>query len=106
LIMVGGNLADNFIIGASARAGGASWLSIGIAFLAGLVGTILLPPVGGILAALLGIFIVEMICQRGNWRKAMESARNIALGCGGSAILRFGLGIMMVILWLVWVFIL
>ena len=104
LIMLAGNLADNFIMGASARAGGASWLSIVIALIAGVIGTILLPPIGGILAALLGIFVVEVIRMQGNWRKALEAARNIAIGCGGAVLVRSGLGMAMILLWIVWAF--
>ncbi|NPV87450.1 MAG: DUF456 domain-containing protein [Anaerolineae bacterium] len=106
LIMLAGNLADNFIMGASARAGGASWLSIVIALIAGVIGTLLLPPIGGILAALLGIFVVEVIRMRGDWRKALEAARNIALGCGGAVIVRSALGMLMILLWVVWAFLL
>jgi uncharacterized protein YqgC (DUF456 family) len=103
VIMLGGNIIDNVIMGASARISGTSWLAIGIALVGGVVGTILLPPVGGLLLALLGIFAVEWIRLR-SWRKGLESVRSWAVGCGGAAILRFGLGIAMIGLWVLWVF--
>ena len=103
VIMLVGNVVDNVIMGASARLTGASWLAIGVALVGGIAGTIFFPPLGGLLAALLGIFIVEAIRLR-DWRKALESARSMAVGCGGSTIVRFGLGILMIALWVVWAF--
>ena len=103
LLMLGGNIIDNVIMGASARVSGTSWLAIGVALLGGLAGTILLPPFGGLLIALLGVFAVEWIRHR-NWRKGFESARSWVVGCGGAAILRFCLGLIMIGLWIIWAF--
>jgi uncharacterized protein YqgC (DUF456 family) len=43
--MIAGISADNVLMGAGARRGGASWLTIGVALVAGIVGTILFPPI-------------------------------------------------------------
>src|SRR5512132_3086170 len=61
LLMILGNLVDNFIMGARARVQGASWLAIGVALAAGVLGSIIFPPFGGLIAALLGLFAVEML---------------------------------------------
>ena len=90
-------------MGASARQTGASWWSIAIALLAGVIGTILLPPFGGILFALLGIFIIEWIRLK-TWREALESARSMAVGCGWSSLIRLGVGVIMLVLYVVWAF--
>jgi uncharacterized protein len=103
ILMLAGGVVDNLFMGAGARMSGASWLSIGVALVAGLVGSILWPPFGGILLALVGIFLVEIIRAR-ELRKAWESTRNMAFGCGASVFTRFGIGMVMIGLWLVWVF--
>jgi uncharacterized protein YqgC (DUF456 family) len=104
LIMIGGNISDNLIMGASARQKGASWLAIGVALLGGLVGSVMMPPFGGLLLALAGLFAVEYIRLK-DWRKALDSTKSMAIGCGWAAFLRFGLGMVMIGLWLVWVFV-
>jgi uncharacterized protein len=103
ILMLAGGVVDNIFMGAGARMSGASWLSIGVALIAGLVGSILWPPFGGILLALAGIFIVEIIRVR-QLRLAWESTRNMAFGCGASVFARFGIGAVMIGLWAVWVF--
>lgn len=100
LLMIGGSIIDNILMGASARMTGASWLGIGIALLAGILGSIFLTPIGGLLLALLGIFIVEIIRLR-DWRKALNSATSMAIGCGSSAFVRFGIGCLMVLIWVI-----
>lgn len=102
LIMIGGNLADNFIMGASARRTGASWLAIGVALLAGVIGSLAFPPFGGLIAALLGVFLVEYLRLR-DVEKAWVSTRGMAAGCGMAVLLRFGLGVVMILMWLLWV---
>ena len=79
--MIVGNVADNLFMGGSARYSGASWLSIGIALVAGVAGSILFPPVGGLIAALIGIFIVELVRLK-DLRHAWKSLRSMATGCG------------------------
>lgn len=100
VLMIGGSIVDNILMGASARMTGASWLGIGIALLAGILGSIFLTPIGGLFLALLGIFIVEIVRLR-DWRKALNSATSMAIGCGSSAFVRFGVGCVMVLIWVV-----
>jgi uncharacterized protein len=104
VLMIVGNFADNLLMGASARKTGASWISILVALVAGIVGTFVLPPVGGLLFALVGIFIVEYIRVR-DWKKALESLRGMATGCGWSVAARFIIGLMMIAWWLIWAFV-
>lgn len=101
ILTVVGGLMDNILMGASARVSGASWLSIGVALVGAVVGSILLPPVGGLLLALAGIFLVEYTRIR-DWRKALESTRGMALGCGWGVVARFGFGVLVMIVWLIW----
>lgn len=105
LLMIFGNLVDNYMMGASARQKGASWLAIGVALLGGLLGSILWTPLGGLLIALLGLFAVEYIRLR-DWRQAYESTRSMLIGCGWAGIIRFGIGLVMISLYAIWAFIL
>ncbi len=105
LLMIFGNLVDNYMMGASARQKGASWLAIGVALLGGLLGSILWTPLGGLLIALLGLFVVEYVRLR-DWRQAYESTRSMLIGCGWAGIIRFGIGLVMISLYAIWAFVL
>jgi len=102
LLMLGGNLLDNLFMGASARKTGASWLAVGVALVGGVVGSLLFPPFGGLVVALLGLFAVEFYRLR-DWRKAVESAKGMAAGCGWAVLARMAVGMVMIALWLGWV---
>ena len=101
--MIAGISADNVLMGAGARQGGASWLTIIVALIAGIAGTILLPPIGGFIAIPIAIFLLELIRVR-EWRSAWRATRGLALGWGLSFLVRFGIGLVMIATWLVWVF--
>jgi len=103
ILMIIGNISDNLMMGAGARQRGASWLSIGVALVAAIAGTIVWPPVGGFLAALVGVFLVELIRLK-ELRKAWDSLRGMASGCGWSIILRFIIGMVMIFWWILWAF--
>ncbi len=101
--MIAGISADNVLMGAGARQGGASWLTILVALVAGIVGTVLFPPIGGFIAIPIAIFLLELIRVR-EWRSAWQAMRGLALGWGLSFLVRFGIGLVMIAAWLVWVF--
>ncbi len=102
-LMLFGSVVDNIIMGQRARQQGASWLAITVALVAGLAGSVLLPPFGGLVAALVGLFAVEFIRLR-DWKQALVSTRSMAVGCGWAAVIRFGIGLVMIALWLVWIY--
>ncbi|MEN6434922.1 MAG: DUF456 domain-containing protein [Anaerolineaceae bacterium] len=102
--MVIGSISDNFLMGINARSTGASWLAIGVAVVGGIVGSLVFPPFGGILAALLGIFIVELIRIK-DLKQAWVSLKGMATGCSAAVVLRFAMGIGMIILWCIWAFV-
>jgi uncharacterized protein len=60
---------DNIMMGASAKTHGASWWSIAAALLGGVVGSIVLPPLGGLVLSMAGIFLAEYLRLR-NLRQA------------------------------------
>jgi uncharacterized protein YqgC (DUF456 family) len=101
-LMLLGNIVDNLVMGAKAKAQGASWLAIGVALAAGIVGSLAFPPFGGLIAALIGLFAVEMLRLR-DLKQALASTRSMAVGCGWAALIRFGIGVLMILLWGAWV---
>jgi uncharacterized protein len=96
-----GSFGDNLLMGAGARKGGASWISIILAGIAGLLGTVLFPPFGGLVAAPLTVLLLEYLRKR-DMRQATIAVRGLAIGWGLTFFLRFGVGILMIVLWLVW----
>ncbi len=103
LLMVVGSLVDNLLMGAGARKGGASWLSLGAAVVAGLAGTLLWPPAGGLIAAPAAVLLVEYLRVK-DWKKAFIAMRGMAAGWLLSIAVRFVIGLVMMGLWGIWVY--
>ena len=101
LLMIGGSVIDNVLMGTQARQSGASWVSIAAALVFGLAGNFVLPVIGGLIAALLALFIAEWI-RRKNWRESLKSVGGMAWGCGWAVVVRFIMGTAMIGLWMIW----
>jgi uncharacterized protein YqgC (DUF456 family) len=102
LLMIFGNLVDQLLMGAKARQSGASWAGVILSTIAALVFSLLFPPFGGLVAALVVLFVVEVIRLR-NIAKAGQSTREMAVGCATAIAARFGIGLLMIGLWCLWV---
>jgi uncharacterized protein len=102
VLMIAAGLVDNLFMGAGARTGGAAWGSIVVALIAGVAGTFLLPPFGGIIAAPLAVLLLEYLRVR-DLRQAWLALRGMAAGWGLSFVARFSIGLIMMILWWLWV---
>lgn len=105
LLAIAGSLADNVLMGTGARKMGASWLSVGLALVGGLLAAVFWTPLGGLLVALGVLFLAEYI-RRGDWRSALIATRNMALGCGWATAIRILVGFVIIGIWLFWAFIL
>ena len=101
LLAVIGWLSDNFLMGAKARQSGARWSSIAIALIAGFVFSLVLTPLGGIVACLVGLFLAEYSYRR-NTNETLLVVRDMLIGWGWAFIVRFGLGTLMIIAWSIW----
>jgi uncharacterized protein YqgC (DUF456 family) len=101
ILAVAGMVLDNVFMAAGARKGGAAWTTLFIGVVAGVVGTILFPPIGGLILAPVVIFLIEWSKQK-DWRKALLSIRGMAVGWGFSFVGRFGIGVLMIICWIIW----
>lgn len=102
LLVIAAGVVDNLFMGAGARTGGASWSTIIIALIAGVMGTILLPPFGGIIAAPGAVLLLEYLRVR-DLQKAWLALRGMTLGWGLSFVARLSLGLIIMILWWLWV---
>ncbi len=83
----------------SGVSGRALLTSIGL----GLVGLLLFPPIGSLVGAILGLFLVEYFKHGKDARKAWRGVWGYAKGCGWSAIAEFGLCVVMMGVWGAWV---
>jgi hypothetical protein len=101
ILLVIGSLIDNILMGSRAHKEGAAWSTVVLGLLAGVLGTIIFPPFGGIIAAPLVVLVIETIRQR-NIKKALLSLRGMAVGMGSAYIVRLFIGMAMIGLWLVW----
>ena len=104
VLMIVGSLIDNLLMGASARQKGASWWSLGAALVGAILGTILLPPIGGLIFALLALFIVEYFRLK-DTKQAFDSSTSLVTGCGWSVGVRLLFGFIMLFLWILWAFV-
>jgi len=100
LIAVG---ADNLLMGAKAREKGAEWSSILAALAAGVIFTFVFPPIGGIIAAPLVLYLMEYR-RLDDSKAATDVVKGLVLGLGLSFLARFGLGLIMIAVWAAWAF--
>jgi uncharacterized protein YqgC (DUF456 family) len=101
LLMILGSLVDNLLMGGKARQAGASWISIGGALLAGLFGTFVFPPLGGIIAAPTLLFLLEFARLRDS-QAAWDVTRGLLVGWGLAFGARFMIGLVMIAIWTIW----
>jgi uncharacterized protein len=101
VLLILGVSIDNILMGARAHKEGAAWSSLGLGMLAGILGTLLFPPVGGFIAAPLVVLLMEYLRQR-DISKALASLRGLAVGWGLSFVVRFFIGLIMIGVWLIW----
>ncbi len=103
VLMLGGSVLDNLLMGAKAHKEGAPWWVVLIALASAIVGSIAIPIpiIGGILAALLVLFLLEWLRLK-DARKALVSMRGMLVGCGWAVVFRVIIGLIMIGLWLIW----
>ena len=103
VLMLAGSILDNVLMGAQAHKEGAPWWVVLIAMAAAIIGSFVIPIpiIGGILAALLVLFLLEWMRLK-NARKALASMRGMLVGCGWAIVFRFIIGLVMIGFWLIW----
>jgi uncharacterized protein YqgC (DUF456 family) len=103
VLMVVGSILDNVLMGALAHKEGAPWWVVLVAMVSALIGNFVIPiPIlGGILAALLVLFLIEWLRLK-DAKKALASMRGMLIGCGWAVAFRVIIGLVMIGLWLIW----
>lgn len=101
LLMIVGNVADNLIIARKMRDKYIPWSSIFLAFAAGIVASLFFTPIGGLIAAPLGLLVAEYNRLKDR-KKAIESTKAYMIGWGWAFGVRFLIGLAMTGLWMLW----
>jgi len=101
LLMLGGNVLDNIIIAKHVRDKDVPWSSIIWASVAGIIVSIFLTPIAGIIASPLGLFLAEWYRLKDR-NTAFASTKAWLTGWGWSFLARFGVGILMILFWGLW----
>ena len=103
LLMVAGSILDNVLMSTTAHKEGAPWWVVLVAMAAAIIGSFVIPIpiIGGILSALLVLFLIEWL-RRKDWRKALTAMKGMLVGCGWAFVFRFIIGLIMIGLWLIW----
>jgi hypothetical protein len=104
ILMIVGNIIDNIIIARHVRDKEVPWSSIILGFLAGLIASLFLTPIVGIVASPTGLFLAELYRLKDR-KIAFESTRAWMTGWGWSFAARFVIGVFMVIFWMLWAWI-
>ena len=103
-LMIGGNIVDNLIIAAKMRDQFIPWSSILLAFGAGIIVSIFLTPLAGLIAAPLGLFLAELR-RLNNRDEALKSTKAYMIGWGWAFGARFIIGVTMIGSWMLWAWI-
>jgi uncharacterized protein YqgC (DUF456 family) len=105
VLMVLAIIVDLTLGAAGAAKKGASWQAIAASLVGGLIGLLFFPPLGALLGALLGVFIVEYQRRNQNAQEAWEAVKGYAMGCGWSVVVRVLIAIVMIGVWGIWVWV-
>jgi uncharacterized protein len=101
ILMIVGNVADNLIIARKMRDKYIPWSSILIAFVAGIFASLFFTPIGGLIAAPLGLLVAEYNRLKDR-KKAIDSTKAYMVGWGWAFGARFIIGLGMTGLWMLW----
>ena len=101
ILMLVGSVIDNIIIASKMRGHSIPWSSILLAYAAGIIASMFLTPLVGLPAAPLALFGAEYFRLRDR-KQAFISARTYMIAWGWSFLAVFGVGVLMLIFWLLW----
>lgn len=99
LLAVVGSLVDNVLMGAKALEHGASKRSIVLTLVIAIGVSLFLSPIGGLISAPISLYLLEKANGHSN-EKAWAITRGLMTGWGWAFVARFGIGIIMIVLWL------
>ena len=85
----------------AADAAGASTKSQWAAVIGAIIGFFVIPVVGVIVGAVVGVALAEY-WEKKEWAGAWESTKGVLTGMGAAAIAQFGIGVIILVVWLGW----
>lgn len=101
VLMIIGNIADGALMSAKALEYGASKGSIVLTLLVSIAVSLVMSPLGGLIAAPLTLYLSEK--ARGHSKEeAWAITRGLMTGWGWAFVARFGIGVVMIGLWAIW----
>ena len=98
-----GVVAEVWASGVGARLGGASLWGVLAGLVFGAAGLLFLGPLGAVGGLLLGTFVVELIRQKDS-RLAARGTLGMGVGYGASFVIKLGLSLVVIGLWVLWLF--
>lgn len=101
---LGGVVAEIWMSGVGGKIGGASFTSVLVGLILGIIGFIFLTPIGGLVLLLVGTFTMEYH-RLGDAEEALKGMLGVGLGYGASFAVKLILGVVMMGLWILWVII-
>jgi uncharacterized protein YqgC (DUF456 family) len=104
LLMIGGNIVDNIIIAKHMLDKQIPWSSILWSFAAGIIASLFLTPIAGMIASPFGLYAAEWYRLKDK-QQAFENTKAWMTGFGWSLAARFGIGVVMIIFWGIWAYI-
>jgi len=102
ILGLGGVLTEIWMSGVGGKIGGASFKSILVGLILGIIGFIFLTPIGGLALLLVGTFAMEYY-RLGDAEEALKGMLGVGLGYGASFGVKLLIGLLMMGLWVVWV---
>jgi uncharacterized protein YqgC (DUF456 family) len=90
-------------MGTKAHKAGAPWWVVLLSLVSAIVGSVVIPIpiIGGVLAALMVLFLIEWIRLKDH-RKAFQSMKGMVIGCTWAVVFRVIIGLAMIGLWIFW----
>ena len=95
-MMIIGSTANLWVQVFGVKAGRGGCLSAAMSLIAGLVGLVLFPPFGGLIGAVLGAFLTELLIHK-DWRQALTAGSGTFGGWLLTTVVEFGFTLAMVI---------
>ncbi len=102
ILMLAGNTLDGILMAKKALDYGAAKISLVLAALTSIIVSLIFSPIGGLIAAPIVLYLSEKN-QGHTSEEAKEITKGLMVGWGWAFVLRFVLGMMMIVLWVIWV---
>lgn len=99
---IGGMAAGFLVPQRKVQGGGAPFSTTVVGAIGGIIGFFVIPVVGIVIGAVLGILVAERARTR-DWGAAWASTKRALVGFGIGALVQMGAGVVMMLIWIAWV---